>query len=218
MLLSIHMAYKNTLSFGQRLKTARHLLLLSQQQAADMCGVRREMWGKYERDEAEPGAYVLERFSAHGADPSYLLKGVLKNSTDAPDGLGMLEHIAIQLEIPTRAMELESIYEQFQAEKEAWLASGMNEDKTDKSRAELRAWLEKSPFVILNWWALRDVIDKLEFALDMKGETMSTAHKADAIVDLYRKAKRLPEGQRLGIDAYKAAIDLWGTPKPQSEG
>lgn len=207
---------KNTLSFGKRLKAARLLLVLSQQQAADLCGVRREMWGKYERDEAEPGVHVLERFSAQGADPNYLLKGAPKSSAGVLTGIDILEQVTIQLEIPTHAMEIESICEQFQAEKDAWIASGMREDNTSKSRAAMRAWLEKSPFVILSWLDLEDVIDKLEFALDMKGETMSSAHKADAIVNLYQQAKKLPEGQRLGMDAYKSAIELWGQPKPRA--
>jgi transcriptional regulator with XRE-family HTH domain len=35
---------------GDRLKAERERLKLSQQQAADFAEVRREMWGKYERD------------------------------------------------------------------------------------------------------------------------------------------------------------------------
>ena len=65
----------NAHSFGERLKRERERLGLSQQNAAELCGVRREMWGKYERDTAEPGARVLERFSTHGADVLYVLTG-----------------------------------------------------------------------------------------------------------------------------------------------
>lgn len=67
--------YFDTHSFGCRLKEERERLGLSQQSAADICGVRREMWGKYERDVAEPGVRVMELFSAHGADALYVLTG-----------------------------------------------------------------------------------------------------------------------------------------------
>lgn len=61
--------------FCARLKSERDRLNLSQQAAADIGEVRREVWGKYERANVEPGAYVIGRFIAHGADPSYLYTG-----------------------------------------------------------------------------------------------------------------------------------------------
>lgn len=66
---------KNTHTFGDRLKIERERLGLSQSDAAEACGVRREMWGKYERGTATPGCSVLERFSAHGGDVLYVLVG-----------------------------------------------------------------------------------------------------------------------------------------------
>ncbi len=66
---------KNTHTFGARLKSERERLGFSQSYAAEACGVRREMWGKYERDTATPGCSVLERFSAHGADVLYVIVG-----------------------------------------------------------------------------------------------------------------------------------------------
>lgn len=65
----------NTHIFGDRLKAERERLNLSQQDAAHICGVRREMWGKYERGQVEPGAFVIEHLTTHGADPLYLFKG-----------------------------------------------------------------------------------------------------------------------------------------------
>lgn len=61
--------------FCARLKSERERLNLSQQEAAEIAGVRRENWGKYERGLVEPSSYVLGRFFAHGADPLYLYKG-----------------------------------------------------------------------------------------------------------------------------------------------
>lgn len=62
-------------ALGERLKAERERLELSQQDAASIVGVRREMWGKYERSQADPGASSIERFCAHGADPCFLMTG-----------------------------------------------------------------------------------------------------------------------------------------------
>lgn len=64
--------------FGALIKKERERLGLSQQQAADLCSVRREMWGKYERGIAEPGVGVILKFCAGGADPANLFE--IKNS------------------------------------------------------------------------------------------------------------------------------------------
>lgn len=73
-----------THSIGARLKTERERLGLSQAEAASIGGIRREMWGKYERDQADPAVSVVAHFCAHGADPVFLMTG--RNSTHpSPD-------------------------------------------------------------------------------------------------------------------------------------
>lgn len=42
---------------------------------ATLCGVSREMWGKYERDVALPGAEVLIKAALAGIDVNYILTG-----------------------------------------------------------------------------------------------------------------------------------------------
>lgn len=59
--------------FGARLKHERKRLGLSQEQVAGAVGVSREMWGKYERGDATPGADVLVKLVQVGGDPSTLL-------------------------------------------------------------------------------------------------------------------------------------------------
>ena len=59
-----------------RLKEIRIALGLSQQAAADLCDVSREVWGKYERGQVVPGGEVLFSFAAAGADVQYILTGV----------------------------------------------------------------------------------------------------------------------------------------------
>lgn len=61
---------------------------MSQADAARIGGVRREMWGKYERDQADPAASVIERFCAHGGDPFFLMTG--QNNAHAPPALDTL--------------------------------------------------------------------------------------------------------------------------------
>jgi len=61
--------------FENRLAIERKRLGLSQQAAADVCGVSREMWSKYERGAGAAGSEVIFAFVNHGADPLYLYKG-----------------------------------------------------------------------------------------------------------------------------------------------
>ncbi|GEM_PF-1783596 len=60
--------------FGERLKIERKRLNYSQQAAADLVGVSREMWGKYERG-SKPGADVIKKMSVSGFNVQYLLVG-----------------------------------------------------------------------------------------------------------------------------------------------
>lgn len=65
--------------FAERLKNERDRLGLSQAEAGDLCGVSREMWGKYERGKGVPGGEVLFSFAAAGADINYILTGQRTN-------------------------------------------------------------------------------------------------------------------------------------------
>lgn len=59
---------------GERIRSERDRLGLSQQKAADAAGVRREMWAKYEAG-SEPGAKALSGMALAGADVLYILTG-----------------------------------------------------------------------------------------------------------------------------------------------
>lgn len=63
------------MNFSRHLSDERQRLGLSQAEAASLCGVSREMWGKYERGKASPAASVLEAFARAGADVLYILTG-----------------------------------------------------------------------------------------------------------------------------------------------
>lgn len=63
------------MNFYYLLEEERKRLGLSQAEAGALCGVSREMWGKYERGIAVPGGDVLEAFAQAGADVLYILTG-----------------------------------------------------------------------------------------------------------------------------------------------
>lgn len=73
------------MNFFYLLEEERKRLGLSQAEAGRICGVSREMWGKYERDQAAPGADVLEAFAAAGADVNYILSGRLSEEPSQTD-------------------------------------------------------------------------------------------------------------------------------------
>lgn len=62
--------------FGARLRAETKRLGLNQATAAKLCGVSREMWGKYERGESIPGGEVLFAFASAGANLHYIATGL----------------------------------------------------------------------------------------------------------------------------------------------
>ena len=66
---------------GARLEEERKRLQLSQEMVSTLCGVSREMWGKYERGLSVMGSDVLYNFSLSGADVLYILTGLRNEQT-----------------------------------------------------------------------------------------------------------------------------------------
>lgn len=60
---------------AERLKLERKRLSLNQTQVAELCGVTRETWGKYERGQIVPGGSALLAFAMAGANIQYVLTG-----------------------------------------------------------------------------------------------------------------------------------------------
>lgn len=81
--------------FSQRLKKERERLGMSQDEAASLVGVSREMWGKYERGAADPAVSKVIDFGKSGADVAYILTGVRSQSIESTltqREQGVLEH------------------------------------------------------------------------------------------------------------------------------
>lgn len=62
--------------FAQRIKNERKRLGLTQAQAAENCGVSRQIWGRYETGQAMPNSELLFVFQSIGMDIHYLFSGV----------------------------------------------------------------------------------------------------------------------------------------------
>lgn len=69
---------------GERISEERKRLGLSQAEAGELCGVSREMWGKYERGKASMGTEVLSGFVLAGADARFILIGQRSIQGTAP--------------------------------------------------------------------------------------------------------------------------------------
>ena len=76
---------------GERLREERERLGWTQVDAADTAGIRREMWGRYERGVAAPGADVLQALARSGVDIMYLLSGV-RSSALTPEEAALLDN------------------------------------------------------------------------------------------------------------------------------
>ncbi len=68
---------------SDRIREERKRLGLSQAQAAHLCGVVRETWGKYERGVFELGGAALRAFVDAGADADYVVTGLRSQAFEA---------------------------------------------------------------------------------------------------------------------------------------
>ena len=213
---------KNALSFGPRLAAERKRLGLSQKDAAERCGVRREMWGRYERGIAEPGVAVLEHFYALGAQPDVLLGGAAKkeSNSDLMVAAAIVGELCAQLGIYKYEQEIWEIGDQLLEDRRADQARADWEEAPQRRREPypptssgvrgsvlMRALLLKSPFVIDDEikGRLRDVIEELETQLQNSGKKLSPREKARAVVDVWSTAAengRLFTGVAYNVQKY----------------
>ena len=67
---------ENISHFGNRLKEERKKFGWTQAQAAEKCGISREMWGMYERGEYLPRSETLLSIKKAGINIDYVMHGV----------------------------------------------------------------------------------------------------------------------------------------------
>ncbi|ENG6928990.1 helix-turn-helix transcriptional regulator [Escherichia coli] len=77
---------------ASRFKAERSRLSLKQAEVAALCGVSREMWGKYERGVAVPGGELLAAFARIGANVQFILTGESSGITLSRDEMELLQH------------------------------------------------------------------------------------------------------------------------------
>ena len=214
--------HNNALSFGVRLAAERKRLGLSQKDAAERCGVRREMWGRYERGIAEPGVAVLEHFYALSANPDVLLGGAAKKESNSDEmaALAIIGELCAQLGIYKYEQEIWKIGDLLLEDRRTDQALADWEETPQRRRAPypptssgvrgsvlMRALLLKSPFVIDDETKgrLRDVIEELETQLENSGKKISPREKARAVVDVWTKSAgsdRLFSGVAYNVQKY----------------
>ena len=85
---------------GERLRSERERLGLTQQAMADAAGVRREMWSKYERGVAVPGGDVFEALAALNIDLMFVLTGDYLSVAQARAVAG-LSNVATSQHLPS---------------------------------------------------------------------------------------------------------------------
>ena len=81
-------------SFGRRLRQERKRLSLSQEQFAELGGVKRSSQHLYEHDVRRPDTDYLARIHGAGADVSFLLTGRASASSDGEPVLSVSEALA----------------------------------------------------------------------------------------------------------------------------
>lgn len=65
----------------ERIKEERKRLGLTQEEAAEKCGIRRQQWIRYEKGTSEFDGEALRNFGEAGASISYILTGERSNVT-----------------------------------------------------------------------------------------------------------------------------------------
>ncbi|WP_339778723.1 helix-turn-helix transcriptional regulator [uncultured Thalassospira sp.] len=94
---------------SDRIRAARKYMGLSASQAADLTGLTRKSWERYELDKNEPRATSLAMLVEHGIDGNWLLTGKGNMTTPNPQNTQpVLDHDLLKLTIK----ELENFREQ----------------------------------------------------------------------------------------------------------
>ncbi|QTD46155.1 helix-turn-helix transcriptional regulator [Ottowia testudinis] len=183
---------------------------LTQKEAAEGCRVSREMWGRYERDDAMPGANVLENFVSLGAYPDVLLGDP---GNESRQGIALLlSEIAAQLGLYNKQNELDAIerklLEESRSDWKEMLGGPVAPSNQPSAASLMENWLSCSPHVLFprHRWALEDAIQTLEFALEVADKKMTPQDKASAIEELWRDAKQ-GNRDRVDLASVKALID-----------
>lgn len=87
----------NAKKVGERIKEERIRLGINQTKAAEIVGVRREMWGRYERGSV-PGDLVADKLHKVGFDVDYIFTGlrsqVYEQAAQTPGLISDAERIA----------------------------------------------------------------------------------------------------------------------------
>ena len=172
------------MDFGKRIKAERIGLGMTQAAFAKKCSVHRNTQIKYESGEREPDAAYLVAMAEAGVDIGYVLTGRVELWEQRA-----MQHVLSTIQEHLKLVPQEDLWQEALclAYDEA-VALANDKDIDCRASRAIHNVLRTSP-VVLDLPMLEDVIEKLEFFLEIKGGALEPHIKARAIVALYGKLR-----------------------------
>lgn len=195
------------MSIGKRIKEERERLEYSQTVFAELVGASKGAQIGWEKGTTFPNASVLAAWAEKGLDVAYVLTG--ETTSKELDDMtkkyqatrGVLSKIQYFLRIEKYDLLLTHALEMACND----VSTMWNDDgETNKAFGAVRDLLNKSPVLMLDQLTLEDVIERIEFALEIRKATLSPANKARAILYLFEAVKS--SGARPGLRMVDDAI------------
>lgn len=188
-------------SIGARIREERLRIGLSQTAFAKLLGVHRKTQSNYEQGERKPDTEYLESAARAGVDVGYVLSGQADSDKKLAYAYALsviLEALELVAHEADMATALTVVSEDLRT---CWNPA---ENVAPKGGDAVLTILRKSPVLMLDARQLEDVIEKLEFVLDATGERLTSSGKAQAILSLFREAKK--PGARVDFKSVEAVV------------
>lgn len=195
------------MNIGERIKEERKRLGFSQTDFAALGNSSKGAQISWEKGTVYPNASVLAAWAEMGLDVVYVLTGKPGHADlDALDKnyqatCDILRKIQFLLRLGEHTDLLVHALEMAREDAAAqWSESG----GSNKTLPAVKALLDKSPLLMLDKTALEDMLERLEFVLDMKKLALSPTDKARAILFLIEATKA--SGSRADLGMVEEAI------------
>ncbi|EAU9424053.1 XRE family transcriptional regulator [Salmonella enterica] len=192
------------MNIGERINKERKRLGYTQAAFAKVCGVHRNTQIKYESGERDPDASYLAVIAQNGVDVVYVLTGK-SEAQECQSVWRVVSLLQENLKLVKYDKDLDLIYQL--ALEDVKNFHRFDEKSLNIEMGTNRAvyeFLKKSPVVFMDMsFILQDVIEKLEFVLDVKGLKLYPSEKAEVISELVKKSK---SGDRLDLETVKELL------------
>jgi transcriptional regulator with XRE-family HTH domain len=175
-------------NFGERLRSERERLGLTQAEFAKLSGVTGRSQRNYESSDRIPSAKYLEALGKAGVDVQFLISGEASSVEERKMGAlwRVIHSILSRLQLGIESVAINVAVRHAEEELDAERRLVPYESISDRIISDM---LMEGPALILNPDLFCSVIEKLEALLNRLGRTMPADKKARAIVMLYRASK-----------------------------